>query len=114
MEPFYNIEPLSYISPILHIQMGLVNLALEQLSKFIDASVENVSEEERAIRVSVTNSESNLNTVLSTLKNDDAKKKDLALESRELVRLIKSTRKDSTEPQNVIAAWEHRQEECAV
>ena len=112
MEPFYNIEPLSYISPILHIQMGLVNLALEQLSKFIDASVENVSEEERTIRVSVMNSESNLNTVLSTLKNDDAKKKDLALESRELARLIKSTRNDNTQPPDVIAAWVHRQEEC--
>ena len=91
MKPLYNIEPLSYISPILHIQMGLVNLALKQLSKFIDLYVENVSEEERAIRVRVTNSESVLNSLLNRSKNNDTEKKDLTLERRELAQLIKST-----------------------
>ena len=55
--------------------MGLVNLALKQLSKFIDSKVENMSEEEKTIRVSVTNSESSLNSVSNRLKNDDAKRR---------------------------------------
>ena len=71
---------------------------------------ENVSEEEKTIQVSVINSESSLNSFLNRLKKVNAKNKDLALERRELAKLIKSTRQDHTELPNVIATWDHHQE----
>ena len=72
---FYAIKSSSYITPIPHIQMGLDNLALVQLSKFIDSYVENVSEDEIVIQVRVKNNETNLNSLLNSIKKDDEQKK---------------------------------------
>ena len=93
--------------------MGLVNLVLVQLSKFIDSYVQNVSEDEIAIQVRVKSHETSLNSLLNSIKKDDEQKKDLTFERREIAELIKSTKRNKTNAPCVIVAWEHRKEECA-
>ena len=98
---FYAIKSSSYITPIPHIQMGLDNLALVQLSKFIDSYVENVSEDEIVIQVRVKNNETNLNSSLNSIKKDD-EQKNLTLERREITELIKSAKRNKTNAPCVI------------
>lgn len=112
MESFLQCEPRIFVSPILHIQMGLINLAIEELSQFIDTYVECVTENEKEIQVRAKNTEATLNELKDSNQNSDQQKKDLTSERREITQLVKSTRREKIETEDVIAAWEDRQEDC--
>ena len=48
------IEPEHYITPVLHVEMGLVNKSLQYLITWIDVNIESVSNEEQILRKNMT------------------------------------------------------------
>ena len=60
-EPLINcIEPISYIPPILHIMIGMLNKALDECFKWVDCMVEEILVKERSLRNEFTNANNRL------------------------------------------------------
>ena len=60
MLPFYYYEPIDFTLLIMHIQMALIHLDLEQLLKYIDTYDENMTRDEEIIQVGLEKNQSNL------------------------------------------------------
>ena len=69
--PQWNIEPDQFIVPLLHLEIGLVNKAIEMFKKWVDENIEIVSVEEKDARESYTKENSELENMKQMHENQE-------------------------------------------
>ena len=119
--PLWLIDPTKYTISVLHIMMGLINKALQELITWIDSNVEMVSEREQIQRNKVVQDVAILYINAQTYHNNttiiEQSRSEYLLEWRELIQILKRAelqRKNGTltETPEVIAGWKTRKDEC--
>ena len=119
--PQWQTDPIFFIIPVLHIMMGLVNKALQELNTWIDNNIEMVSDIEQIQRNKVTQLEStflqNTQTYLDESTILEQSRSELLLEWRELIQILKDAdiqrrNKTLSETPEVVDGWKARKDEC--
>ena len=110
------IEVHHYIVPILHLQMGIVNLALNKLISFIDEKIEKVCDKENLVRKylkeNIQQFEEQKEEYNMFERTCEMRLQESDIERQELIEVIKDAQKNKTQSEEVISLWIIQKEEC--
>ena len=112
--PQWNVvEPSQYMSPILHMEMDLVNLARNTMIDYIDTNVDNISEHKQQEREKMIQLQEQLKLAPKEELTIDTRKRDANDERSKLIALIENATKNRDETREVITAWKAQKDKDA-